>query len=65
MDGGAAAIGPGVITLDMLAVVVHPEVFLSKLRQAGAGGESAGAGADVGNVFPALGDFIKSIRYRV
>lgn len=54
LDGGAAATGPGVETLDTLAVVVFPERLLQYLRYCG--------GASDGNVFPDLGRFVDNIR---
>lgn len=60
LKGGAAVSGSGVETLDMLAVVVPPEMLLSRLDSAsarGGGGSSSG-----GNLFPALGHFVDGIR---
>lgn len=54
LDGGAAATGHGVETLDILAVVVYPERLLQYLRYC--------SDARDGNVFPDLGRFVDSIR---
>lgn len=61
LRGGAAASGSGVQTLDILLVVVTPEVVLGMLSPAGVGRGRAGAAVD-GNVFPDLGRFIDGIR---
>lgn len=61
LEGGAAASGSGVQTLDILLVVVTPEVLLSRLSPVGGRGGQVGAAVD-GNVFPDLGIFVDDIR---
>ncbi|CAM9495889.1 unnamed protein product [Scytosiphon promiscuus] len=60
LEGGAAVSGPGVETLDMLAVVVPPETLLSRVERVSARG--GGGGGSDGNLFPALGQFVDGIR---
>lgn len=61
LKGGAAVSGPGVETLDMLAVVVPPETLLSMLDPVSPrGGVGGGSG---GKLFPALDRFVDGVRW--
>lgn len=61
-EGKAAATGPGVETLDILAVVVYPDKVLDKLGRAGAGRGNDGDGGTDDDVFQNLGRFVDDVR---
>lgn len=65
LEGGAAAAGRGVETLDLLAVVVDPATLLAKLGPAAAAasaGRRDDRGMDDGDGFSELGRFVDGIR---